>query len=286
MEKFEAKQYRDELAEELKQEKNKENRRRIIEEASGTLEYREAKRVTHGESIEEQAPQANVNIFYMRHGKPEGKYAHADMPYEEFLRAATYDESLKLGLSEEGRIRVREELEKSGVESHNIKLILASPYLRTLQTAELVQEYLRDKTGKEILIKKTELLAEVRVDPNTLSKDEYEKILAEEGFWRVMDEFSKRWMHDANAFETVGETYQRAEKLLKYLRRVRKWTEYDKVFMVSHGWFGRVIKHVANGGRREDFERDTRLISEAEMYALQHREDDQFIELGFKNENL
>jgi len=285
MEKFESQQYRDDLAEEIKNEPDKEKRKEILAEARGTEEYEKAKNIHKLETQKEEVPRAEVDIFYMRHGKPEGKYAHQDMPYEELLRAISYEESVKLRLSESGRERVRDTLEESGIEDHGIKLILASPYLRTIETAEIIQGYLKEKTGEDLPVRVTKLLEEVEMDPNTLSKEEYEKIVKEHGFWQAMNEFTKRWMHDENAVETAEETYKRAVKLLKYLRRIRKWTKHDRIFMVSHGWFGRVIKHVAQGGIPEDFEKDTKLLSEAEMYAMQHREDDQFIELEFKNNN-
>ncbi|MBI4088949.1 histidine phosphatase family protein [Candidatus Kaiserbacteria bacterium] len=283
MKKIEAQQYRDNLAKKLKG-VPKDERKQILNETKTSAEYQLSKELAKGE-VDETIPRAEVNIFYMRHGKPEGKYAHGDMPYEEFRRAVMYDESINLKLSEEGKERVRNELRESGIEKHNIQLILASPYLRTQETAELVQEYLREKTGQDIPLKITDLLSEVRVDPDTLSKEEYESMLNEKGFWPVMEEFAKRWMQDENATaETAKETYARAALLLKYLRRVRRWTQYQKVFMVSHGWFGRVIKHVAQGGTPKGFEKETKLLAEAEMYALQHKGENQFIELNFRDE--
>jgi len=285
MDKFESQQYRDALAKEIKDEPDRGERKNILEQARETDEYVDARDIHRAETTEEETPSADVNIFYMRHGKPEGRYAHQDMPYEELLRAISYEESVKLKLSESGRRRVRAALEESKIEDHGVKLILASPYLRTVETAGIVREYLKEKNGVDISMRVTKLLEEVEMDPGTLSKEEYEKIIKEKGFWQAMDEFTKRWMCDENAIETAGETYKRATKLLKYLRRLRKWTKHDKIFMVSHGWFGRVIKHVAQGGIPENFERDTKLLSEAEIYAMQHRLDDQFIELEFKNNN-
>lgn len=235
---------------------------------------------------EDASLSANVDIFYIRHGKPEGKYAHEDMPYDEFYKALDYSSSLNIKLDEKSKENVVASLNESGIENHDIKLILVSPYLRAQETAQLAQSFLKEKRDKDVGLHTTDLLREVDFDPSIISEEEYNKLLPEIGFWGVMKKIEEKWMsQDVGKHENAIESYQRAKKLLKYLRRIRKWTKHDKLLMVSHGWFGRVIQHAAQNGMPEDFFKHTDFIKEAGMYGMNHDlNNDEFLLLNL-NQN-
>lgn len=214
---------------------------------------------------------ANVDIFYMRHGKPEGKYAHDDMPYDEFYKTLDRSNSLNIKLDGEGKDVIIKSLNDSGIEKQEVKLILASPYLRAQETAQIAQGFLKEKRNDDVKVHTTDLLEEIDFDPNIISEEEYNDLLPKIGFWGIMKKIEEKWMsQDIGRHENAIESYERAKKLLKYLKRIRKWTNHDKILLVSHGWFGRVIQHAAQNGTPEDFFKHTNFIKEAGMYGIKH----------------
>ena len=231
-------------------------------------------------------PSANVDIFYMRHGKPEGKYAHDDMPYDEFHKALDRSSSMNIKLDEKSKEIIIKSLNESGIENQDIKLILVSPYLRAQETAQLAQAFLAEKRGGDVDLHTTDLLREIDFDPDIISEEEYNSLLPKIGFWGIMKKIEEKWMsQDVGKHENAVESYQRAKKLLKYLRRIRKWTKHDKLLLVSHGWFGRVIQHAAQNGTPEDFFKHTDFIKEASMYGMNHDlNNDEFLLLNL-NQN-
>ena len=242
----------------------------------------------------EQAPVNSENspdkkkfkVFFIRHGKPvvaSENYGTDHMPFHEFEEAIDVARSMNLPLSEKGVEEILASLKNETHESlSNTKLIVSSPYLRTKQTAGIVSDYIFEKTGVRLDVNESELLKEVEFDKDALSQEEYEKLLAEKGFMGVLDHYVNNWMDGKQHSENIDDTYARAQRFLTYLRRIRKWTNHDTVFVSTHGWTGRIIKHVAEGGNKEGYIAETRMLKTGEIFSF---DEDDLIKLeGLENE--
>lgn len=211
-------------------------------------------------------------VHFMRHGKPvvaSENYGTDNMPFTEFEEAIDVKRSMDLPLSEKGVGEILQSMESlDDAELAEIKIIFTSPYLRTQQTAETIAKHIKEKTGNELDIHVVDLLKEVEFDMDALTEEEYNKLLAEKGFMGVLDFYVENWMNGRQQGENIDDTYQRAKRFLTYLRRVRKWTAHDKVFVSTHGWTGRIIKHVAEGGTKEGYIEETRMLKTGELFSF------------------
>lgn len=227
-------------------------------------------------------------VFFMRHGKPvvaSENYGTNHMPFNEFEEAIDVARSMNLPLSEKGAEEILASLHGETHESlSNTKLIVSSPYLRTKQTAGIVSDYIFEQTGVRLDVNESELLKEVEFDKHALTKEEYGKILAEKGFMGVLDQYANNWMEGNQSSENIDGTYARAQRFITYLRRIRKWTCHDTVFVSTHGWTGRIIKHVAEGGNKEGYIEETRMLKTGEIFSF---DEDDFIKLeGLGDEKI
>lgn len=225
------------------------------------------------QSNNEQSPEKKkFKVFFIRHGKPvvaSENYGTDHMPFHEFEEAIDVSRSMELPLSEKGTQEILASLQQESAESlGNTKLLVSSPYLRTRQTAQVVADYIFDKTGVRLDVNESELLKEVEFDKDALTEEGYKKILAEKGFMGVLDTYVDNWMQGRQHAENIDDTYARAERFLTYLRRVRKWTSHDTVFVSTHGWIGRIIKHVAEGGDKKGYVDETRMLRTGEVFSF------------------
>jgi broad specificity phosphatase PhoE len=228
----------------------------------------------------EPQEKAKFSVYFMRHGKPvvaSENYGTDAMPFSEFEEAIDVQRSMDLPLSDKGKDEILKSLEGE-TDLAEIKLILASPYLRTKQTAEVVAEYIASKTGNKLEVLVSDLLKEVEFDMDSLTEEEYNQIITSKGFMGVLDYYVENWLTGKQKTENIDDTYQRAHRFLTYLRRVRKWTKHDKVFVATHGWTGRIIKHVAEGGEKGSYVEETRMLKTGEMFKFG---EDDLIELGY-----
>ena len=206
------------------------------------------------------------SVLLMRHGQPcsiggGSTYGTDQMPYDEFVDAIDINKTTKLPLSEKGRQDVRKSLEnKTNQDLSHVKLVMCSPYIRTEQTAEEVVKYIKERlgVGVDLEIKKLDLLKEVEFSKDSIDQIRYESIMAKAqdedpvekakgGVAGLMNYIDDIWMNRNNP-EGMNETYYRAQRIITYLRRMGKWTNYDSVLICTHGIFGRVIEHVISGG--------------------------------------
>jgi broad specificity phosphatase PhoE len=229
----------------------------------------------------EKTPKETIfSVYLMRHGKPvvaSENYGTDEMPFSEFEEAIDVQRSMELPLSENGKEEIIKSL-KGEVGLDKIKIIIASPYLRTRQTAEIVAEYILSQTGNSVEVLVSDLLKEVEFDLNALTEDEYIKLIKEKGFMGVLDKYVENWLTGKQEKENINDTYKRAHRFLVYLRRVRKWTRHDKVFVSTHGWIGRIIKHLAEGGEKGSYAEETRMLKTGEIFKFG---EDDLIELGY-----
>lgn len=237
------------------------------------------------QSQEEEVGSVKFKVHFMRHGKPivaSENYGTDKMPFIEFEEAIDVKRSMGLPLSEKGVEEILTSMNRlSDIELSEIKIIFSSPYLRTQQTAETIAEQIKKRTGNELDIHIVELLKEVEFDMNALTEEEYNKLLTEKGFMGVLDFYVENWMNGRQKGENIDDTYQRAERFLTYLRRVRKWTSHDKVFVSTHGWTGRIIKHIAEGGDKSGYIEETRMLKTGEHFTFG---EDDLIELEPEND--
>ena len=214
-------------------------------------------------------PKKVFRVHFMRHGKPvvaSEHYGTDTMPFSEFEEVIDVARSMKLPLSEKGREEILKSLQTEDV-SH-IQLILSSPYLRTQQSAQVVSDFVEAKTGVKPRYQETNLLKEVEFDQSALTEKEYLKLLHEKGFKGVLDFYERNWIDGTQTTENINDTYSRAERVVTYLRRIRKLTQHDAVFVSTHGWIGRVIKHIAEGGSKAAFIEQTRMLRTGEIFSF------------------
>lgn len=216
-----------------------------------------------------EAPKKEFRVHFMRHGKPvvaSEHYGTDQMPFHEFEEAINVERSMRLPLSEKGRAEILASLQKEDV-SH-VKLILSSPYLRTQQSAHVVSDYVEAKTGVKPVFHETKLLREVEFDQGAMTEEEYTRLMREKGFLGVLSVYDENWINGRQKTENIDDTYRRAERVVTYLRRVRKWTAHDVVFVSTHGWIGRVIKHIAEGGNKAEYLEKTRMLKTGEIFSF------------------
>ncbi len=225
------------------------------------------------------------NVHFVRHGKPVTSpgvdpetYGTNRMPFDDFLNAIDVPKSLNLPLSENGKVEVRGSVEKLSTEVlEKVKLIISSPYLRCVETAQEVLNVIEEKTGNHLEIIQSEYLKEVEFDTTLLSSEEYKILIEKVGFMGVLDFYVEQWYEGKSKTENAEDTYFRAKRFLTYLRRLRKWTKNDSVFISTHGWIGRIVKHIAEGGIKEDYH-STQMLKTGEVFSFS---DDELLEVKF-----
>ncbi|MFZ2253361.1 MAG: phosphoglycerate mutase family protein [Minisyncoccia bacterium] len=226
-------------------------------------------------------------VHFIRHGKPVTSpeinpetYGTSEMPFADFLEAIDVPKSINLPLSENGKAEIRANTEQMSAEilSH-VKILISSPYLRCRQTAEEVSKIIEEKTGNKLEVIESDYLKEVEFDTTLLDEETYKTMIANPkiGFAGILDFYVEKWYNGNSKTENVDDTYFRAKRFLTYLRRVRKWTKNDSVFISTHGWIGRIVKHVAEGGAKEDYH-STNMLKTGEVFSFS---EDELLEIDF-----
>lgn len=219
-------------------------------------------------------PEVQVDVVVMRHGQQTGWGGHPEPTFEEFQKGATPEDSESdrnaAHLSETGKEQVRQSAERLLSVMGDIKLIIASPHVRAQESAEIIASLIREKLGKEVEMITNELAREIDISPTVFSKEEYERLMGEGGFQKVIETISAMCYHnDSTMGEPIAKVYDRAARLLTYVRRIKKWTTRDKILVVTHGGTGRAIQHVAQHGQSERFDIETQPMPTASFYGLQ-----------------
>lgn len=201
----------------------------------------------------ESAPMKKLTaVRIMRHGRPVSHgggetYGTDQMPYQEFVNALDVTKTKGLPLDSNSRVDIEKSLENMGLnELKDIKIIFCSSYRRARDTAEVVQQKIKETTGNNIEVRESNYFDEVEFPIDTISEERYVEIMARGGVQGLMAEIDKVWMNRSNE-HGMNETYFRAKRALTLLRRTGKMTSHDSVLICTHGIIGRVLCHLVSG---------------------------------------
>lgn len=163
--------------------------------------------------------------------------------YSNFQRIFT-DRTLRLTQ------RGEEEVKDSIITIPNIQsidLILASPYKRTQESAQVAREYIKELSGSDVPVITTDLLKEIEVQPDILSRREfYSIIVRNQGRLDPLKEsLFDKWRF-GKAKESPPEVESRIKNLLNELARFHREGK-KKILLVSHASFGRAFKRFLSG---------------------------------------
>lgn len=147
-------------------------------------------------------------------------------------------------LSDKGIEEMRQAAERLPL--NDIGLIVSSPYLRAKQSAQVLQAETERRFNKKIPIRVTTLAREIGIPPDILSEKEFNSALKQGGLEAVADEVFAKWTQ-SDYGEPPEDVKKRIGNLLRYIRRIHRWTRYNNVAILSHASFGRALKRFAEG---------------------------------------
>jgi len=163
--------------------------------------------------------------------------------YSNFQRLFT-DKTLHL--TEKGKKEIKDSIIKiPNIQS--IDLILSSPYQRTQESAQVVQECIKEFFRSKVSIITTELLKEIEVQPDILSRKEfYGLIVRNLGRLEPLKEsLFDKWRF-GKAKEGPIEVESRIKNLLNEIARFHREGK-KKILLISHASFGRALKRFLSG---------------------------------------
>lgn len=188
-------------------------------------------------------PEKDINPqsdLFIRHGQFEQL---SNLPlYQQFQEFLSNPNAFPL--SKKGIEEMRQATERLPL--NNIGLIVSSPYLRAKQSAQVLQEEIERRVHKEIPIRVTTLAREIDIPPDILSEKEFHNALKQGGVESVADEVFGKWTQGGHG-ESPEDVKKRIGNLLRYIRRIHRWTRYDNVAILSHASFGRALKRFTEG---------------------------------------
>lgn len=178
--------------------------------------------------------------FFIRHGQFEQL---SNLPlYQQFQEFLSNPNAFPL--SKKGIEEMRQAAEKLPL--NNIGLIVSSPYLRAEQSAQVLQEEIKQRFHKEIPIRVTTLVKEIDIPPDILSEQEFNNALKRGGLEAVGDKVFEKWIKGGYG-ESPEDLKKRIRNLLRYVRRTHRWTKYNNIAILSHASFGRALKRFTEG---------------------------------------
>ena len=155
-------------------------------------------------------------IYFVRHGETKGNVLHVT-------------QGEKGGLTERGRAQALETARRFPKDKGRPQVIIASPYERTRETAEIIGRELRVKVKYSDLLKErrnpTEFIGVSKSDPKLR---------------HVMDRIDNSFRDDNYRYsdeENFMDLKTRAKKLLNFI----KWQPHKRIMLVSHGFFLKMI---------------------------------------------
>ena len=155
-------------------------------------------------------------IYFVRHGETKGNVLHVT-------------QGEKGGLTERGREQALETARRFPKDKGRPQVIIASPYERTRETAEIIGRELRVKVKYSDLLKErrnpTEFIGVSKSDPKLR---------------HVMDRIDNSFRDDNYRYsdeENFMDLKTRAKKLLNFI----KWRPHKRIMLVSHGFFLKMI---------------------------------------------
>lgn len=194
--------------------------------------------MTEEDSKENTNPQSD---FFIRHGQFEQLFNLP--PYQQFQEFLSNPNAFPL--SEKGIEEMRKATERLPL--NNIDLIVSSPHLRAKQSAQVLQAEINKRfNNREIPIRVTTLAREIDIPPDILSEKEFNNALKQGGLEAVADEVFGRWTQGGYG-ESPEDIKKRVGNLLRYIRRIHRWTRYGNVAILSHASFGRALKRFTEG---------------------------------------
>lgn len=162
-------------------------------------------------------------IYFVRHGETENNILHVT-------------QGEKGALTERGRAQALATARRFPQGKGRPQIVIASPYERTRETAEIIGRELRLKVKYSALLKErrnpTEFIGVSKSDPNLR---------------HVMDRIDNSFRDDNYRYsdeENFVDLKKRARKLLNFI----KWLPQKRIIMVSHGFFLKmVVSYMAYG---------------------------------------
>ncbi|MBI5139677.1 histidine phosphatase family protein [Candidatus Nomurabacteria bacterium] len=162
-------------------------------------------------------------IYFVRHGESE-------------LNARGIRQGREGALSEKGRMQVHETAERFPKKKGKPEIIIASPYERTKETAEIIANELKMK------VYYSELLVERRNPSEIVGHAGKEKTVQE-----IVDKIDKSFHDDSLRYsdeENFTDLKHRAKELLAYIKTLPE----NRIIMVTHGIFLKmVISYIVRG---------------------------------------
>lgn len=160
----------------------------------------------------------------MRHGKALHNTDYEYLKYDEFMEFMLKINDEKHGLTEEYK-----KCFKVANEFKDVDIIYHSPFRRARETAELIQKKLHHKPP----IENEPLLAEISFSKNIITEKEFLKFGGLKGCRSLI---LKRW-HDGENIETFTDSRKRLQELDRKLNSV----PFQKILLITHGWYLRLI---------------------------------------------
>ncbi len=180
----------------------------------------------------------------IRHGPVEGisKYIEEGEkpPYDLYVKFM--EGKIDPPVDFEKTVRLIEEKIRSGkVNPESFDIIISSPFLRAVQTAELIKKL----SGSRAKIITSEFLREPKISMSDITRDFYENA---ENIKQIISKFIESFLDGKKNDEDVVEIYRGAERFLKYLKEVKKRTSKNPIF-ITHGIKARFINLALNHER-------------------------------------
>lgn len=169
----------------------------------------------------------------MRHGKALHNTDYEYLKYNEFMGFMLKIDDENHGLTEDYKRNF-----KAADELKNVDIIYHSPFRRARETAELVREKLAHKPE----IKDEPLLAEISFSKNIITESEFSRFGGLKGCRSLI---LKRWYDGENS-----ETFADSKKRLQALDKKLNSTPYQKILLITHGWYLRLIVPYYQQGKR------------------------------------
>jgi broad specificity phosphatase PhoE len=175
-------------------------------------------------------------ILLIRHGKSEHNR-------DNFYAGCKIDTEL----TEEGRKEAKE-IGKKLCRDGCFDVIICSRLKRSQQTAIIINQYQKEKYGKEAKIISTELMNEVDVGLISGMKPEQAKEKHPEEYRKELSVVIDDWGF------AQGENPKRLEERYKSLKELLGTFKNKKVLVVGHARFNRFIVEKLTGKRKENFD--------------------------------
>ncbi len=187
----------------------------------------------------------NLESHIRRHGPVSGNLSAyiengKKPPFEDFKNflEETIDPEVE---KEKTKKIVQDIFERGEISKEDFDIIISSPALRTKQTAKIIKQI----SGLNEKIRTSELLREVKIP--MISQEQYENA---ENVNEIRELYFKSFLEGNKLDESPIDVYRRAEKFLKYVRKIKNLTEKKPLFM-THWIFMKFLQLAINHNGEE-----------------------------------